>query len=212
VPPPTRSQSGQRPVVGLVLFLIAFFSGLVLPMSVGATAEPASVPIAVRSASGAAAHGVHAAIRAMADDVGKMAPTAVTMLVAHTAGGGLATRTGAASEAGIAAAEEASGASSATNGARLSEHLRQLEEYGEGGFRELENGRIRYYGEIDAADKPGEVVGRRLVREWDPETGYKRTWHETLDQNGRVRIVRPETGGPKAHYFFDEYGGYEGSW
>jgi RHS repeat-associated protein len=110
------------------------------------------------------------------------------------------------------AAEEGGGASSAADGARLSEHLRQLEEYGDTGFKELENGRIRYYGEIDPADKPGEMVGRRLVREWDPETGYRRTWHETVDQSGRVRIVRPETGGPKVHYFFDEYGNYEGSW
>ncbi|MBS2534268.1 hypothetical protein KGQ20_15970 [Catenulispora sp. NF23] len=35
------------------------------------------------------------------------------------------------------------------------------------------------------------MVGRRLVREWDPATGAKRTWHETLDGAGRVRQVRP---------------------
>ena len=29
---------------------------------------------------------------------------------------------------------------------------------------------------------------------------------ETLDHEGRVRIVRPETGGEKVHYMFDESG------
>jgi hypothetical protein len=71
---------------------------------------------------------------------------------------------------------------------------------------------IRYYGDITPAAKPGEMVGRRLVREWDPATDTTRTWHETVDQSGNVRIVRPETGGPKVHYYFDEFGNYGGSW
>ncbi len=103
------------------------------------------------------------------------------------------------------------GAESAAQGARLGQHLRQLEKYGQAGSRELSSGRIRYYGELDAATKPGEMAGRRLVREWDPATSATRTWHETLDASGTVRIVRPETGGPKAHYLFDEAGNYVGT-
>jgi hypothetical protein len=47
------------------------------------------------------------------------------------------------------------------------------------------------------------MAGQCLVREWDPATGATRTWLETLDHAGRVRIVRPETGGPKIHSRFD---------
>lgn len=39
-----------------------------------------------------------------------------------------------------------------------------------------------------------------------------RTWHETLNAAGRTRIVRPETGGPKIYYEFDEAGSYVGQW
>ena len=45
-------------------------------------------------------------------------------------------------------------------GARLAQHLRQLEQYGQADSRELLSGRIRYYGELDAATKPGEMAGR----------------------------------------------------
>lgn len=98
------------------------------------------------------------------------------------------------------------GADSALQGARLGEHLRQLETYGQAGFKELESGSIRYYGNLKPATTPGEMSGARLVREWTPETGAKRTWLETLDQSGTVRSVRPETGGPKVHYIFDANG------
>jgi hypothetical protein len=104
-----------------------------------------------------------------------------------------------------------SGASSALQGARLGEHLTQLEKYGAQGFKELENGSIRYYGDLKAASTPGEMSGARLVREWNPETGGTRTWMETLDQSGTVRSVRPETGGPKVHYIFDANGNYIGT-
>ena len=110
------------------------------------------------------------------------------------------------------AAKGGSGAASALSGAQLNRHLAQLEKYGSGGFKELESGRIRYYGDLTPAAKPGEMVGRRLVREWDPATDATRTWHETLDQSGNIRIVRPETGGPKVHYYFDEFGSFRGSW
>ena len=89
------------------------------------------------------------------------------------------------------------------------EHQRQLKKYGKDGFKELENGRVRYYGKTSPARTEGEMIGRRKVREWDPATGAKREWHETLDHDGNVRIVRPEKPGAK-HYRFDD-GNYMGT-
>jgi hypothetical protein len=103
-----------------------------------------------------------------------------------------AVRTAAAARSALQRAE---GTADALRGAQLKEHLRQLEKYGSGGFKELKSGRIRYYGELSPASKPGPMVGRRFVREWDPASGATRSWHETLDRAGRIRIVRPETGG-----------------
>jgi hypothetical protein len=142
---------------------------------------------------------------------GVVASTVITAGASEGAAAG-STATGAAERATTTATEAASGAESALNGARLREHLSRLEEYGRAGSRDLESGRIRYYGDVSPANKPGEMVGRRLVREWDPSSGATRTWHETLDGNGNVRIVRPETGGSKIHYYFDEFGNYGGSW
>jgi hypothetical protein len=59
------------------------------------------------------------------------------------------------------------------------------------------------------------MAGRRVVREWNPTTGQKRTWHETVDHNGRIRQVRPDTkfnGGVKVHYRFDSNGNFIGKW
>jgi hypothetical protein len=100
------------------------------------------------------------------------------------------------------------GAASSLNAARLTDHLYQLERYGPSGFKQLQNGRYRYYGEIKPAHTPGSMVGRRLVREWDPATGATRSWHETIDQMGNIRIVRPVT--QRWHYTFDELGNYTG--
>jgi RHS repeat-associated protein len=111
-----------------------------------------------------------------------------------------------------AAKTTATGAESALQGAQLNRHLTQLEKYGAAGSRTLENGRVRYYGNVDPARTPGEMAGRRLVREWDPSSNATRTWHETVDHAGSVRQVRPETGGPKVHYRFDANGNYIGSW
>ncbi|WP_280953944.1 RHS repeat domain-containing protein [Methylobacterium terrae] len=102
--------------------------------------------------------------------------------------------------------------SSSAEGARLKEHLRQAQKYGKGGVKELENGRIRYYGIIDPAKTPGDMIGRRVVREWNPVTGRTRTWHETIDAAGNVRQVRPETGGAKVHFRFDANDNYIGKW
>ena len=56
------------------------------------------------------------------------------------------------------------------------------------------------------------MKGRRMTREWDPSTGKKRTWHETIDKKGKIRQVRPQKGKAKTHYKFDRKGNYEGSW
>lgn len=81
------------------------------------------------------------------------------------------------------------------------EFLDQAARYGMGGVRELPDGRVRFYGEIVEARTPGEMFGRRLVREWDPRTGATRIWHETVDHLGNIRIVRPDvdvTGGKRS--------------
>jgi len=98
---------------------------------------------------------------------------------------------------------------------KLKTHYQQSEKYGKAGVRELSDGRIRYYGEITPPSKAGEMAGRRVVREWNPATGLKRTWHETLDHNRMIRQVRPDvkfTGGSKVHYQFDGSGNYIGKW
>jgi filamentous hemagglutinin len=105
----------------------------------------------------------------------------------------------------------ASGAESAAQYAKLKDFYRQAEEYGSAGVRQLENGRYRFYGELTPSRTPGEMAGLRRVRELDPSTGNTRTWFETLDHSGAVRQVRPETGGPKVHYFFDAEGNYGGT-
>lgn len=93
----------------------------------------------------------------------------------------------------------------------MNTHLMQVKKYGSKGCRQLQNNKIRYYGEVKAPMKEGEMIGRRRVREWDSETGLKRTWHETLDGNNNVRIVRPETNnGIKTHYVFDNEGNFIG--
>src|SRR5262249_34966081 len=80
-------------------------------------------------------------------------------------------------------------ASSPLEQALFGEHLRQHQGYGQATVREMADGRVRYYGEVTPAQKPGEMAGRRLAREWNPETGEKRTWHETVDHEGRIRQV-----------------------
>jgi hypothetical protein len=101
-------------------------------------------------------------------------------------------------------------ASSAAQGARLNEHLRLSERYGAGGVRELADGRIRYYGELTPAAKPGDMAGARLVREWNAAANRHRTWYETIDHAGRVRQVHPYTPYSEHHYWFDEFGNYGG--
>jgi hypothetical protein len=95
--------------------------------------------------------------------------------------------------------------------AALPTHRRQLKKYGEAGFAVLQSGRIRYDDPIEDAKTPGEMFGRRRVREWDPQTGQKRTWFETVDWQGRMRIIRSQDEGPKVHYLFDRFGNYEGT-
>ena len=100
------------------------------------------------------------------------------------------------------------GTANIAQGAKLSEYYRQLEKYGQGGVKLLENGRYRFYGEITPATKAGQTAGRRVVREWFPVSHNKRTWMESIDHQGNVRVARPETGGEKIHYRFDANGGF----
>ncbi|WP_404830354.1 pre-toxin TG domain-containing protein [Shouchella tritolerans] len=98
---------------------------------------------------------------------------------------------------------------------RLQTHYYQSERYGVASVRELPDGRYRYYAELQTASKPGEMAGRRTVREWDPLTGRKRTWMETIDHSGNIRQVRPDTqftNNVKIHYQFDRDGKYIGKW
>jgi hypothetical protein len=58
--------------------------------------------------------------------------------------------------------------------------------------------------QLRTAQSLGAEASDSVVREWDPVTGNKRTWLETVDGSGRVRIVRPQRPGPKVHYMFDD--------
>lgn len=108
---------------------------------------------------------------------------------------------------------EKGGAASAKQAADLSKHLGYAEKYGKGGVKELENGRIRYYGEVQPARNPGEMTGARYVHEYDAATGRSRGWLETVDKTGNVRQERPElNNGSKTHYQFDSNGNHTGSW
>jgi hypothetical protein len=105
------------------------------------------------------------------------------------------------------------GAASAKQAADLSRHLGYAEKYGQGGVKELQNGRIRYYGDVQPASKAGDMAGRRYVHEFDPASGRSRGWHETVDHSGQVRQVRPAFEDEiKKHYMFDSDGDYSGRW
>ncbi len=135
-------------------------------------------------------------VASLAADV--FAPGAGSMIRGAAAGGKIAAR-------GLAA--------SSKQAADLSKHLGYAEKYGKGGVKELQNGRTRYYGEVQPASKAGEMAGRRYVHEFNPATGRSRGWHETVDHSGNVRQVRPElNNGTKTHYTFDSAGRYTGNW
>jgi hypothetical protein len=106
-----------------------------------------------------------------------------------------------------------SGAESAKAAADLKKYLTYAEKYGTGGIKDLENGIMRFYGELKAPNKAGEMAGARYVHEWNYANGTSRGWMETLDHFGAVRQVRPElNNGLKTHYRFDSDGNYTGSW
>lgn len=94
---------------------------------------------------------------------------------------------------------------------KLKDYYTQHEKYGSGGVRELQNGRYRFYDDIKPSRNPGEMKGARLVREWDPSTGNKRTWYETIDHTGNIRSVAPKpVTREKNHHIFDIDGNYKG--
>lgn len=74
-----------------------------------------------------------------------------------------------------------------------------------GGYtRKLSDGRVRIYRPWRSAKKPGEMVGDRKVTEIRQD-GSRRSWHETYDRNGIVRVVRPFDNNGYRHYYFDEF-------
>ncbi|XEC27504.1 ricin-type beta-trefoil lectin domain protein [Streptomyces fradiae] len=134
---------------------------------------------------------------------------ASTSVLVHNCGSG-------SSNSGSSGSGDSGGGNSAESyfSAYPREFLDQAAKYGKAGVRELPDGRFRFYGEVAVARTPGEMLGRRLVREWNPATGATRIWHETVDHAGRVRIVRPDvnvTGGTKVHYVFDALGNFTGT-
>ncbi|TBM12765.1 RHS repeat-associated core domain-containing protein [Hafnia alvei] len=94
---------------------------------------------------------------------------------------------------------------------KLKDYYTQYEKYGSGGVRGLDSGRYRFYDETKPPRTPGEMAGARLTREWDPSTGNKRTWYETIDHSGNVRSVAPKpVTHEKNHHIFDSNGDYQG--
>lgn len=102
------------------------------------------------------------------------------------------------------------GAESSYQSAQLSKFYGQYEKYSTKGIG-LQNGRYRIYGELMPSKKTGEMVGARLVKEFNPATGSSRAWYETLDQAGRVRSVAPKPVVESLnHRIFDISGKYVG--
>ena len=98
---------------------------------------------------------------------------------------------------------------------KLKTYYYQAQKYGDGGIKELPDGRFRFYEKLQTAKKEGEMAGLRHVREWNPQNGLKRDWYETIDHSGNIRQVRPKvevTGGVKVHYVFDSNGNYIRKW
>ena len=79
--------------------------------------------------------------------------------------------------------------------------------------KKLTNGKIRYYEKAKPANNPAEHRKEtRLVIKYNPETGQKRAWLETIDSDNKVRMVRPEkNNNTKTHYEFDKNGKYIGT-
>lgn len=103
------------------------------------------------------------------------------------------------------------------SGENLKRHLQYCNKYktldGSKNVKYLQNGRIRYYKPIEQAKVPGEMFGRRYVHEFNPASGLRRGWHETVDHFSRVRQTRPQLDPSlKKHYRFDEFGNFENIW
>jgi len=113
---------------------------------------------------------------------------------------------------GMAALFGGAGVKAYRGATKLVTHLNYLQEYGASGYRSLQNGRIRYYGGLQSASRPGRTMGSRYVHEYNPSTGQSRGWHERVNHNGDVIQVRPELTNRHIHYEFDDLGNYTGAW
>tara|TARA_B100001245_G_scaffold236403_1_gene227208 strand:+ start:2964 stop:8984 length:6021 start_codon:yes stop_codon:yes gene_type:complete len=76
--------------------------------------------------------------------------------------------------------------------------------------KKMQNGNIRHYQKFTPANKRGEMMGSQKVKEVNPATGASRSWLQTYDRAGTVRIVRPFDGNGYRHYIFDRKGVFEG--
>jgi len=74
----------------------------------------------------------------------------------------------------------------------------------------MQDGRTRTYGPFRRAATNGEMTGAAKGKEFNPTTGASRSWTETCDQAGRVRIVRPFYG-DLPHCFFGPDGDFLGT-
>ena len=107
-------------------------------------------------------------------------------------------------------------AHNAANFERYQRDLQYTEEYATRDRIELQDGRIRYYGEADPPRTPGRTVGTAYVHEYDPSADITRGWMESYNANGDVIQVHPKHVNSETvdlpHYMFDDGGEYVGRW
>jgi hypothetical protein len=92
-------------------------------------------------------------------------------------------------------------------------HLKYCKRKGNESIKLLGSGRLRYYNEIKPPRTLGDMKGSRYVHEFNTQNGLSRGWYETLDNNNKIRQVRPEfRSNEKKHYFFDTKGDLQKIW
>jgi RHS repeat-associated protein len=88
----------------------------------------------------------------------------------------------------------AKGAGNVNAGVALNRKLSALEgaQQNAAKFRQLPDGRTRYYEAERAARNPGPTRGSSYVTEYNPANGNVRSWNEAYDQIGNVNRVHPK--------------------
>jgi hypothetical protein len=94
--------------------------------------------------------------------------------------------------------------------------LKYTEKYGTRRRVELQNGRIRYYGEPTPPQKPGRTTRTAYVHGYDPATGNTRGWMESYNASGDVIQVHPKHVNSVPvkfpHYMFSDSGEFTRKW